>query len=60
MATNTPTPVEASGAYSPQDYSLKIKLPKPHKDISGQIMRGKPVYEEIERMKILIIYESKI
>ena len=23
MATNTPTPVEASGAYSPQDYSLK-------------------------------------
>ena len=23
MATNNPTPVEASGAYSPQDYSLK-------------------------------------
>jgi hypothetical protein len=36
------------------------------KDISGQIKRGKPIYEpmgmteEIERMKNLIIYESKI
>jgi hypothetical protein len=40
--------------------SLKIRIPRPNKDISGQIMRGKPVYEEIERMKNLIIYESKI
>jgi hypothetical protein len=35
-------------------------LPKLHKDISGQIKRGKSIYEEIERMKLLIIYESKI
>ena len=51
------------------------KIPKPKtifsipnlgKDISGQISRGKPVYEpmgmneEIERIKNLIIYRSKI
>lgn len=35
-------------------------LPKLHKDVSGQIKRGKAIYEEIERMKQLIIYESKI
>jgi hypothetical protein len=40
--------------------SLKIRIPRLNKDISGQLMRGKPVYEEIERMKNLIIYESKI
>ena len=41
-------------------HSLKITIPRPNKDISGQVWRGKPVYEEIERMKNLIIYESKI
>jgi hypothetical protein len=41
-------------------HSLKIKLPNLTKDISGQISRGKPVYEELERIKLLIIYESKI
>jgi len=41
-------------------HSLKVKLPKVHKDISGQSWRGKPVYEEIERIQSLIIYESKI
>ena len=40
--------------------SLKIKIPKISKDISGQVMRGKPVYEEILRIQKLIIYESKI
>jgi hypothetical protein len=40
--------------------SLKIKIPRPNKDVSGQVWRGKPVYEEIERIKNLIIYESKI
>lgn len=40
--------------------SLKIRIPRVYKDISGQLIRGKPVYEEIERMKNLIIYESKI
>lgn len=40
--------------------SLKIKIPRPNKDISGQILRGKPVYEEIQRIQNLIIYESKI
>lgn len=41
-------------------HSLKIKIPKISKDISGQVMRGKPVYEEILRIQNLIIYESKI
>jgi hypothetical protein len=41
-------------------HSLKMKLPKLSKDISGQVWRGKPVYEEILRMQNLIIYESKI
>jgi hypothetical protein len=41
-------------------HSLKIKIPRPNKDISGQLMRGKPVYEEIKRIQNLIIYESKI
>ena len=41
-------------------HSLKIKIPRPNKDISGQILRGKPVYEEIKRIQNLIIYESKI
>ena len=40
--------------------SLKIKIPRISKDISGQVMRGKPVYEEILRIQNLIIYESKI
>lgn len=40
--------------------TLKIKIPKISKDVSGQVWRGKPVYEEIERIKNLIIYESKI
>ena len=40
--------------------SLKMKLPKIQKDISGQIKRGKPVYEEVIRMKNLITYKSKI
>jgi hypothetical protein len=43
-------------------HSLKIKSPKLHKSpVSHQIWTGKPVYsEEIERIKSLIIYESKI
>ena len=42
-------------------HSLKMKLPKLHKSsVSHQIWSGKPVYsEEIERIKYLIIYESK-
>ena len=40
--------------------TLKQSLPKLHKDISGQIERGKPVYEELIRMKSLITYKSKI
>ena len=40
--------------------TMKIRLPKLSKDISGQIKRGKPVYEEIIRMKKLITYKSKI
>ena len=40
--------------------TLKLSLPKLHKDISGQIERGKPVYEELIRMKSLITYKSKI
>jgi hypothetical protein len=40
--------------------TLKMKLPKLSKDISGQLSRGKPVYEEILRIQKLIIYESKI
>ena len=36
------------------------KIPKISKDIKGQVWRGKPVYEEIEKIKSLIIYESKI
>ena len=42
------------------NHSLKMKLPKLSKDIPGQIWRGKPVYEEIKRIKSLIIYKSKI
>jgi hypothetical protein len=43
-----------------------FSIPNMAKDISGQIKRGKPIYEpmgmteELERMKNLIIYESKI
>ena len=33
--------------------TIQIKLPKLHKDISGQIERGKPVYEEVEKIKEL-------
>ena len=42
--------------------TLKIRIPKLHKSpVSHQIWTGKPVYsEEIERIKKLIIYESKI
>lgn len=40
--------------------TLKMKLPKIEKDISGQIKRGKPVYEQVTRMKKLITYKSKI
>ena len=42
-------------------HSLKMKLPKLHKSpVSHQVWTGKPVYsEEIERIKYLIIYESK-
>ena len=40
-------------------HTLKMKLPNLTKDIKGQVWRGKPVYEEIERIKSLIIYESK-
>ena len=39
--------------------TLKAKLPKIHKDISGQIWRGKPVYEEVEKIKKLITYKYK-
>jgi hypothetical protein len=45
---------------------LKLTIPKIYKDIGGQISRGKPIYEpmgmneEIERIKNLIIYKSKI
>lgn len=43
-----------------------FSIPNMAKDISGQIKRGKPIYEpmgmteEVERIKNLIIYESKI
>lgn len=43
-----------------------FSIPNVSKDISGQIKRGKPIYEpmgmteEVERIKNLIIYESKI
>ena len=40
--------------------TIQIKLPKLHKDISGQIERGKPVYEEVQKIKELITYKSKI
>jgi hypothetical protein len=40
--------------------TMKIKLPKISKDVSGQVWRGKPVYEELMRIQELIIYESKI
>ncbi len=39
--------------------TLKATLPKLHKDISGQIKRGKPVYEEVEKIKKLITYKYK-
>lgn len=39
--------------------TLKATLPKIHKDISGQIKRGKPVYEEVEKIKKLIMYKYK-
>ena len=39
--------------------TLKMKLPKIHKDISGQISRGKPVYEEVKKIKKLITYKYK-
>ena len=47
-------------------YKSTFSIPNMAKDISGQIKRGKPIYEpmgmaeEVERMKNLIIYESKI
>ena len=47
-------------------YKSTFSIPNMAKDISGQIKRGKPIYEpmgiseELERMKNLIIYESKI
>ena len=43
-----------------------FSIPNLGKDIGGQISRGKPIYEpmgmneEIERIKNLIIYKSKI
>ena len=40
-------------------HTIKQKLPKLHKDISGQIERGKPVYEEVEKIKKLITYKYK-
>ena len=40
--------------------TIKTKIPKIYKDISGQISRGKPIYEEIYRIKKLITYKSKI
>ena len=41
-------------------HTLKMKLPQIHKGVSQQVWTGKPVYsEEIERIKKLIIYESK-
>jgi RPA family protein len=39
--------------------TLKANLPKLHKDISGQVWRGKPVYEEVEKIKKLITYKYK-
>jgi hypothetical protein len=39
--------------------TLKANLPKLHKDISGQVWRGKPVYEEFEKIKKLITYKYK-
>ena len=39
--------------------SLKIRIPQPHKDIGGQITRGKPIYEQTERIKELIKYRHK-
>lgn len=47
-------------------YKSTFSIPNMGKDISGQIKRGKPIYEpmgmseELIRMKNLIIYESKI
>ena len=41
-------------------HSLKLPLPNLSKDIPGQIWRGKPVYEEIKRIKSLITHKSKI
>jgi len=40
--------------------SIKTRIPKMYKDVAGQISRGKPIYEEINRMKNLITYKSKI
>jgi len=40
--------------------SLKIKIPRVNKNVFKQTWTGKPVYEEVERIKNLIIYESKI
>ena len=39
--------------------SLKMKSPNLAKDIKGQVWRGKPIYEEIERIKSIIIYKTK-
>jgi hypothetical protein len=47
-------------------YKSTFSIPNLAKDVSGQISRGKPIYEplgmneEIERIKNLIIYKSKI
>jgi hypothetical protein len=47
-------------------FKSTFSIPNMGKDISGQIKRGKPIYEpmgmseELIRMKNLIIYESKI
>ncbi len=47
-------------------YKSTFSIPNMAKDISGQIKRGKPIYEpmgmseELIRMQNLIIYESKI
>ena len=40
--------------------TIKTRIPKIYKDIAGQISRGKPIYEEINRIKNLITYKSKI
>ncbi len=40
-------------------HSLKLKLPNLAKDIKGQVWRGKPIYEEIERIKSIIKYKTK-